>query len=234
MSNKIRKVAILDPGHGGVNPITCQYETAPKKMFDHKNSNWAFHEGTTFYEGVFNREVVKCLMKKLSEAAIPYICTLPAYPFSKDVSLRERVEVANQLDENFETIFISFHANAFNGTARGYEVHYDFSDEQSHVLGDCIARETKIKFAEKSKSFYFKDGDVELNGLKFRSNKDSPNFYVIRKTKMPSVLIEHGFFDNIDDAKLLVRHDNIELFASAVFETIKAWNNGDLKLTYES
>lgn len=218
-----RKIVILDPGHGGINPITCEYETAPKKMFTHP-AKWYFHDGPKFYEGVFNRAVVKCLMRKLAEKQIPYFSTIPPFEFSKDIPLTKRVDIANRLSFDFDTIFISFHANAFQGTARGYEIHYNFKDVESEKLANEMTLRTKEAFAPLQLNV---NGLVKNipSGLKFRSNKNSPRFYVIRKTRMPSILIEHGFFDNIDDANILIKHENIELFATAAMWAIISWFN---------
>ena len=224
---KKRKIVILDPGHGGINPITCQYETAPKKMFVHPEQ-WYFHDGSKFYEGVFNRSVVKRLMQKLALLNIPYFCTVPPFEFSKDISLRERVKIANNLSEKFDCIYISFHANAFRGTARGYELHYDFEDLESKKLANEITLRTKEAFADVNLKIDNETTDVIPSGLKFRSNKNSPRLYVIRKTRMPSVLIEHGFFDNIDDANILIKHENIDLFADATCRALITWFNNYL------
>jgi N-acetylmuramoyl-L-alanine amidase len=48
-------VWILDPGHGGM--IDGKYQTFPNKMCDHGDF--------IFYEGVFNRQIVVKLAKKL-------------------------------------------------------------------------------------------------------------------------------------------------------------------------
>jgi N-acetylmuramoyl-L-alanine amidase len=51
---------------------------------------------------------------------------------------------------------------------------------------------------------YASDGDLD---------KES-DFYVLRKTIAPAVLVEHGFFDNLEDATLLINKDIINRFAN--------------------
>lgn len=56
------------------------------------------------------------------------------------------------------------------------------------------------------------------------------NFWIIRRTKMPAILIEHLFFDNLQDAKLLIdfilMDDGIiELFAEAQVRTVIEYHN---------
>ena len=45
-----------------------------------------------------------------------------------------------------------------------------------------------------------------------------PSLYVLRKTKMPAVLIEMGFITNYDDANLLA--GSPELFAEGIYNGI--------------
>ena len=46
------------------------------------------------------------------------------------------------------------------------------------------------------------------------------NFYMLRKTVMPAILIEHLFFDNYRDALLMFDEDVIERFVEAQVRTI--------------
>ena len=46
------------------------------------------------------------------------------------------------------------------------------------------------------------------------------NFFVLKNTAMPAILIEHLFFDNFDDASLLMDDEIVERFAEAQVRTI--------------
>jgi N-acetylmuramoyl-L-alanine amidase len=78
-----KKIFILDPGHGGM--IDGQYQTAPKKMFQHDN-------GEIAYEGVINRNVVNFAMDLFKRDGIPAINLCPT---ELDIELDERVDIAN-------------------------------------------------------------------------------------------------------------------------------------------
>ena len=52
----------LDAGHGGLD-ASGKYVTAPNKQFKH--SSGTFHNGTWFYEGVWNRTITNRVAAKL-------------------------------------------------------------------------------------------------------------------------------------------------------------------------
>lgn len=100
-----------------------------------------------------------------------------------DTSLEDRTNYANR--EKVDC-FISVHANAGPTTARGIEtfVHPN-SDKFTQDLGLRIHNHTVIITNQKNR------------GLK------SSDFWVLRKTNMPAVLIECGFMTNKFDLNLL-------------------------------
>jgi len=92
------------------------------------------------------------------------------------VPLRDRVFIANSVKAD---AFISIHVNASpKHNARGEEIWIYPKSTESAKLADSIA--------------IFID---EIVPDKFRGIKEG-NFYVLRRTKMPAVLIEVGFIDN--------------------------------------
>lgn len=99
-----------------------------------------------------------------------------------DVGLWDRVDFANRGKYNY---FISFHRNAFKaGLARGVEVYiHPKSSPKARELGEAIQK------------------SLVQCGFKNRGVKTA-DFYVLRKTKMPAILIELGFIDNDLDNSL--------------------------------
>ncbi|MFC0561363.1 N-acetylmuramoyl-L-alanine amidase [Halalkalibacter alkalisediminis] len=100
-------------------------------------------------------------------------------------SLAERTNEANTWNADY---FLSIHANAFNGTARGYEdyIHSSLSDSST------TAQYRDHMHAEITK----------VNQLPNRGKKKA-NFHVLRETTMPALLTENGFIDNPEDAALM-------------------------------
>ena len=96
-----------------------------------------------------------------------------------------------------QSYFISLHANASsNASARGTETYHannasTASKNFAKVLnGNIVKAMGKI------------DTNAKDRGVK------SENFTVIYKTSMPSVLVEYGFYTNLDDLKILKNNRN--------------------------
>lgn len=98
------------------------------------------------------------------------------------ISLNERCIFANSGEYDY---FVSFHRNAFKPeVATGVETFV-------YTSGSLKARQLAKKI---------QDGLLAC-GFKNRGVKRA-NFYVLRETKMPAVLIEIGFIDNTTDNTL--------------------------------
>lgn len=165
------KTIVLDFGHGGIDS-KGQYTTAPYKMF-------TYPSGEIAYEGVLNREIGKYIYDCLKEDGYDVICTVN-YDDPRDLSLRDRVAIANSLDPK-STIFVSVHCNAsMNHNAGGFEIFTSVGETESDRLAFEIRRMALHA--------------IHRANMKDRGLKES-DFYVLRKTKCAAVLIECGFFD---------------------------------------
>lgn len=175
---------VLDFGHGGVDS-NGKYTTAPSKMYE-------FSDGEVAYEGKLNREIGGLLYTKLrSNLNLNVVCTVKEDD-SRDLSLPYRVRVANSFNPS-ETLFISIHCNAGGGS--GYEIFTTRGTTNSDKLAESISDsvEELYKSYNLPLRYDFLDGD-----------KDKEiDFYVLRKTRGPAVLLECGFFDNRKDFEIL-------------------------------
>jgi len=196
----------LDAGHGGIDP-KGNYTTAPSKMFDHKTG--VFHKGSVFYEGVWNRTLVNRVSEKLSNLGIRHVKVHHDY---LDTPLEYRVDMANWYHRNFaQGIYLSTHANAANGQARGFEVYTSRGQTAADPLATLLFNTVQELFGTRiTYRTDYSDGDPDKEA----------GFFVLTKTAMPAVLIEHLFFDNIHDARLLMDDEVVDLFAEAQVRTI--------------
>tara|TARA_R110000822_G_scaffold242061_1_gene371271 strand:- start:196 stop:825 length:630 start_codon:yes stop_codon:yes gene_type:complete len=173
------KNIVLDFGHGGID-YTGLYTTAPYKMHVHAN-------GEPAYEGVLNRQigghVYTCLR---SHPEFNVVCTVKEDD-SRDIALSHRVKVANSFPPE-STIFVSIHCNASpQHNASGFEIFTTNGLTKSDVLAEDIVNAVEHVYQNVNMKLRYdlSDGDKDKEA----------DFYVLRKTICPAVLIECGFFD---------------------------------------
>lgn len=197
----------LDAGHGGLDK-TGKYVTAPSKQFKHEKGE--FHGDGWFYEGVFNRTLTNRVAAKLSNLGICNVIVSHEY---LDISLHYRVNVANWYHKNFKKgLYISNHANASSsGKARGFEVYTTKGKTKSDKVATLLYNNVQDLLGDRIKYRPSRsDGDPDREA----------NFFVIKNTAMPAILVEHLFFDNFDDASLLMNDEIVERFAEAQVRTV--------------
>lgn len=125
------------------------------------------------------------------------------------VSLDDRVKIANSLNAD---VFLSFHCNAAEDTrAEGFEVWTSLGTTAADILADELFFELKSAMPDHKARVNFDDGDTD---------KES-NFYVLRNTKMPAVLIEFEFISNNEQAWFLINESNQSKLAKAVAEAVE-------------
>jgi|GEM_PF-424728 len=207
-ANVLRKFCVvLDAAHGGIN-FQGEHVTAPTKQFEHAKGT--FHKRKWFYEGVFNRHVTYRVAQTLKSLGIQYTIV---NQFFDDTPLSDRMKTADDLcNMNYQCIYLGNHANASGlGTTRGTEVYTTPGRDQSDKLADFHWKNLTALFGNKINSRPdYSDGDPDREA----------NFYMLRNTKMPAILIEHLFFDNYEDALLLIDDNIINLFVEVQVKTI--------------
>ncbi len=178
---------LFDNGHGGM--VGQKYLTKGKRSPE-------VIPGLGIYEGEFNRDIVKRVVGRLRFKGI---YAFDIVPEAKNVKLRERVERANAymsdtiagLLNNPSCRLISIHANADGRdgewtAAEGMTIfHYPGSKK-----GEALAKKAEMVF-------YHADLGMWNRGIK------TARFAMLRRTRMPAILVEHGFMTNRGDARKL-------------------------------
>ena len=122
---------------------------------------------------------------------------------TNSTSLVERVRDANSWGAD---VFISLHTNAAaNSRASG-------SEALIYSLESTVARELATDILEQMTS---------LTGLRNRGLVERPGLYVLKRTKMPAVLVEMGFISNSYDAELMA--NSPQLFAEGIYRGIREY-----------
>ena len=117
--------------------------------------------------------------------------------------LQARVDVGNNANSD---IFVSIHCNAFvNPAANGTQTFYYGSSYQGQRLAQSIQEKM-----------------IEANGLRDRGISTC-NFYVVKHSYMPAVLIETAFVTNYDEEALLSDDEWQTTMAKAIAEGINEY-----------
>lgn len=104
--------------------------------------------------------------------------------YDTNSSLRERVDMAAVWGADY---FFSIHVNAnVNPAINGTEAYVYQANSPAYYLGEDIVNEIVRRLGTKN------------NGVFVR-----PSLYVLRRTRMPAVLIELAYISNYEDALLL-------------------------------
>lgn len=177
---------VLDNGHG----INTPGKRSPK-----------FDDGTVLMEGVNNREIVRQLIIAMKAEDINCIDIVAS---DSDVSLETRVQRANKQHSIKPCVYLSIHSDA-NGDgktwdqASGMSAYTSKGDTgKSDDFAELIIDELQDNFKSEVKwRTELTDGDKDKE----------ENFYVLKNTNCPAVLLELGFHTNKEEATKMLTAD---------------------------
>ncbi|MGL4362083.1 MAG: N-acetylmuramoyl-L-alanine amidase CwlD [Cellulosilyticaceae bacterium] len=184
------KVVVIDPGHGGYDPG--------------KVGSLGIHEDE------INLQIGIKLKDYLEQSGATVIMTRMDDTYlegssgdthkRKDMSYRKDV-----IDTSEADILVSIHQNAFTQPkVKGAQVFYYKGSEKAQLLADSIQESIK------------NNADADNN----RSTKSSQDYYILKKSEMPGVIIECGFLTNLEEEKLLVTEEYQDKIAWAIYSGI--------------
>jgi N-acetylmuramoyl-L-alanine amidase len=214
---------IIDPGHGGKD---------------------AGAQGTHTINGKKVTVVEKDVTLKVSQELNTMLRA--AYPDKKILmtrtgdtypSLDDRTVIANSvpLRENEAIIYISVHANAsFNKNARGYEVWYltpeyrrDLIDGGGQTPASLLPIQNAMLDEEYTRESVMMAESI-IAGFKNKFPASFPSrgvkaeqWYVVKKSKMPAVLVELGFVTNSEDAAMLSNPGGLKQLSEAIYNGLR-------------
>jgi len=215
---------IIDPGHGGRDPGAVGTLSA-----NGRNTQ------------IFEKDIVLRVAGDLRNRLIQ------AYPDKRilmtrdsDIyrTLEQRTDMANAVTvkDNESVIFISIHANfARNANARGYEVWHiksgtqrrlldpsmrnNYSSDIQHILESMLNEEFNTESKLLANSIINGFGGVFGNTLPSRGIREN-DWFVVRNSRMPAVLVELGFLSNRQDAILMTSEDGLQKLTQSLYNGI--------------
>ena len=149
-----------------------------------------------------NLEIAQKLKQYLEQGgAIVYMTrdTDEALGEKKGEDMKERKRIAN---ESQGDIFVSIHQNAFpKGSAKGAQVFYHKQSEEGKKLAEEIQKSLK-KYVDSENT---------------REIKENTNYYILKKTELPSALVECGFLSNTEEEQKLNTEEYQQKVAWAIY-----------------
>lgn len=190
------KSVIIDPGHGGIDGGT--------------------NDGSTFFEKDINLQISQKLQSLLENKNAGADLTRDS-----DISLDDRNNLSSsrhtrdllarvmQFNSGKYDLFISIHVNrSSNSRAIGPMTLYSSRIPQSTVLAECVQDSLNMHMKN-----YLKR-DIARRPIK-------SDFFVLRRSNIPGIIIETGFISNAAEKKLLQEEEYQWQLAEAIFTGIK-------------
>jgi N-acetylmuramoyl-L-alanine amidase len=167
-------IVMLDPGHGGYDPGAITKQGV--------------------YEKSINLQVAQKVKEMLSPSGIKVFLTreedidhvpdgVRGKSTKKQIDLNRRIELANEANAD---IFVSLHVNAtVTGKQSGSETFYHYQSESGKKLAELIQQEL-----------------IKIPGMNRRIAKPG-DFYIIKNTSMPAVIVEVGYLSSVKEQEKL-------------------------------
>jgi N-acetylmuramoyl-L-alanine amidase len=215
---------IIDPGHGGKDP-----GAVAKHNINGKNIQVA-EKDIVLKSGLLLRDM---LNQTYPDKRILMTRDTDVY-----LSLDQRAEMANAatVKDNEAVIFISIHANwGAKADARGYEVwhitsnyrrslldtsKHHYSPDISVILNAMLEEEFTTESIILANSILSGLGK-ELGASVPSRGRKANDWFVVRNSRMPAVLVELGFVSNRNDALLMTGDEGLQKLNIALYNGIK-------------
>ncbi|RCX21037.1 N-acetylmuramoyl-L-alanine amidase CwlD [Anaerobacterium chartisolvens] len=192
--NKPLAKIVIDPGHGGIDEGASKGGVVEKEVTLDISKRLQERLLLSNYEVVMTRETDKSLDSLCSKN----------YPREKK-DLDARVSIINSSKAK---LFVSVHINSLpeDPGISGSIVFYNSRSRESKALASSIQKALNA---------------IDVNGKKRRQNDiQSANFYVLKHSDIPGVLVETAFVTNSSERSLLKQEQFRENLAKAIMEGI--------------
>jgi N-acetylmuramoyl-L-alanine amidase len=206
-----KTLIFVNAGHGGMDD-KGQTLTNPQdgKKTLHSNGKF-YHNGSWFYEGSSNRDFA---LEFIAAASLAGFICIPIFDAQLDTNRLERIALANNLAKGKRSIYLSFHSNATGNSVA----------PQTIAEGCCCFVASLSGTGGKLAAEIMPDVQAVFDkwGSRRRAQlvHDKPLDETAR-TFMPSILFELGFFDNANNADLLINPEFRKEVNAAIVAKLK-------------
>ncbi len=183
-----RKVIVIDAGHGGIDAGVLGINTKSKES----DVNLAIAKQL---KGCFTDAGFEVVMTRKTNAGLYGLST-------KGFKMRDMKKRKHIIEESGADMVISVHQNFCPiPSRRGGTVFFDKGSENGKALAECIQK--------------------SINTMPESVEENEPlvgDYYMLKCTLNPSVIVECGFLSNAEDEKLLISEEYQKKLAYAIFK----------------
>ena len=213
---------VIDPGHGGRDPGAVFYHTI--------NGRRQLVRETDI---VLNASM---MLRDMLVRRFPDKRILMTRERDVHLSLADRAFIANSVPvrDHEAIIFVSMHANyATNRNARGFEVWHITPTYRRQILDESQVPDPALRHLlnmlteESFRTESILIAQAILDGLHDAKGHVMPNrglreedWFVVRRSNMPAVLVELGFVSNREDAILMTNDATLRIMVEGVYRGI--------------
>ena len=157
-------------------------------------------------EKEINLQIAQKLKSKLEASGVKVKMTREddEVPNKKSEDMKERLEYIEEVKPN---LVVSVHQNSF-------------SDESVH--GAQVFYYTKSKEGEDAAQF-IQDSLLEFDSTNNRTMKANSEYFLLKRTSVPTVIVECGFLSNHEEADMLILEEYQEKITESICIGILKW-----------
>ena len=159
-----------------------------------------------------NLQIAKKVKKLLEEAGIKIVMTREndKVPDVKKEDLNQRIQLIN---DTKPTLALCIHQNSYPDQAiRGAQVFYHTVTEEAEDAASIVQEELRT-----------------VDPTNKRQIKENDTYYMLKHTKVPTIIVECGFLTNPEEAEKLTQEEYQDVLAKAICEGIIKWLKGPEK-----
>lgn len=153
-----------------------------------------------------NLQISEKVKKYLEESGIKVVMTREK-DIMEETKLTDMQKRVSLINKTKPVIAVSIHQNSYSDSSvTGAQVFY--------YKGSEVGKEAATLMQEELK---------KLNSENVREIKENNNFYMLKKTKVPTIIVECGFLSNAQEAEKLVSEEYQEVLAETISGGIIKW-----------
>jgi N-acetylmuramoyl-L-alanine amidase len=195
---RINETVVIDPGHGGIDGGTHYNERLLEKDIN--------LDVSLKLREILENNNINVIMTRDKDVSLENKCNINASRYRRDLTARKNI-----VNKNNTSLFVSIHVNAncYDSDARGVIIYYYPGSEKGKLLAENIGYAIdKIVYRE------------YLNYKNIESKAVAEDYFILRETKAPGVIVEMGFITNPYDRRLLENDGYRRKIAEGIYKGI--------------